>query len=415
MKMNSHSLGKLAFISALLAAPISAHAGEALFDAIKAGKLSIDERYRYEYVDQDGIAEEANASTLRSRVGWKSGSFYGLTLGVEFEAVTNVFGDEFNNTINGKSQFPVVADVKSHELNQLYMQYAGLPGTVAKIGRQVITVDNHRFVGHVGWRQNNQTFDAGLVKNTSIPGLTLTYGYIDKVNRIFGNDSPNGDWDSESHILHAGYKINGVGVVKGYGFLLDFDEDSPANSNATYGISLKGKREYAGYGLHYYAEYAHQEDYGSNTLEYEADYYHLALGVSKSGLKTTVGYEVLGADDDTVGRFRTPLATLHKFNGFADKFLVTPENGLEDFYVDVTYKVKNAPGQLSIFNGLLLKAQYHDFKSEEGSIDYGTEFDFYAKMPLRRGVYVEAKYANYNADQFATDTEKFIMGVGWKY
>ena len=108
-------------------------------------------------------------------------------------------------------------------------------------------------------------------------------------------------------------------------------------------------------------------------------------------------------------------ATLHKFNGFADKFLGTPVNGLEDFYIDVTYKVKNAPGQLAIFNGLLLKAQYHDFSSEEGSIDYGTEFDFYAKMPLRRGVYVEAKYANYDADQFATDTEKFIFGVGWKY
>ena len=164
MKLNRHSLGRLAFVSTLLAAPVSANAGEALFDAIKSGKLWIDERYRYEYVDQDGIAEEANASTLRSRVGWKSGSFYGLTLGVEFEAVTNVFGDEFNNTINGKTQFPVVADVKSHELNQLYMQYSGLPGTVAKIGRQVITVDNHRFVGHVGWRQNNQTFDAGLVK-----------------------------------------------------------------------------------------------------------------------------------------------------------------------------------------------------------------------------------------------------------
>lgn len=415
MKINRNSLGKLAFVSALLAAPHSASAGEALFDALKSGKLWIDERYRYEYVEQDGIAEEANASTLRSRIGWKSGSFYGLTLGVEFEAVTNVGGDEFNNTINGQTQFPVVADVKSHELNQLYMQYAGIPGTVVKVGRQVIVMDNHRFVGHVGWRQNNQTFDAAMVKNTSIPGLTLTYGYIDKVNRIFGNDSPNGDWDSESHILHAAYKIKGIGVIKGYGYLLDFDQDAPANSSASYGILLSGKRDYAGYGLHYYAEYAYQEDYGSNTLDYDADYYHLALGVSKSGLKATVGYEVLGADDDTAGRFRTPLATLHKFNGFADKFLVTPENGIEDFYIDVTYKVKNAPGQLSIFNGLLLKAQYHDFKSEEGSIDYGSEFDFYAKMPLRRGIYVEAKYANYDADQFATDTEKFILGVGWKY
>lgn len=415
MKINRNSLGKLAFVSALLAAPHSATAGEALFDAIRAGKVSIDARYRYEYVDQDPFVDEAHASTLRTRVGWKSGSFYGLTLGAEFEAVLNVGDDEFNNTINGRGNFPVVADVESEEVNQLYLMYAGIPGTTVKVGRQVVTVDNHRFIGHVGWRQNNQTFDAALVKNSTIPGLTLTYGYIDRVNRIFGNDSQAGNWDSESHILHAAYKLNGVGVIKGYGYLLDFENDSPALSSATYGLSLSGKRDYQGYGIHYYAEYAHQEDYGSNTLSYDADYYHLALGVSKSGLKATVGYEVLGADDDSTGRFTTPLATLHKFNGFADKFLGTPVNGLEDFYIDVTYKVKNAPGQLAIFNGLLLKAQYHDFSSEEGSIDYGTEFDFYAKMPLRRGVYVEAKYANYDADQFATDTEKFIFGVGWKY
>lgn len=112
--------------------------------------------------------------------------------------------------------------------------------------------------------------------------------------------------------------------------------------------------------------------------------------------------------------FATPLATLHKFNGFADVFLVTPPTGIEDYYVDVTYKVHGIDGPLSFLNGLLLKGRYHDFSSDVGSINYGEEFDIYAKLPLGRGFYAETKYANYNADQFAVDTEKFIFGFGYR-
>lgn len=396
-------------------------AGEGLFDAIRNGKIYIDERYRFEYVDQENRPETAKASTLRNRIGFKSAPFYGFLFLVEWENVMNIGNDRFFNTINGKTDYPVVADVESHELNQLFLQYSGIPDTSLKVGRQVITVDNHRFIGHVGWRQNNQTFDAAKVINTSIPGLTLTYAYIEGVNRIFGNDSVSsgpfvGDWDSDSHIIHAAYKLPGLGDLKAYGFLLDFEDDAPANSSATFGLSLSGKRDLtAGYGLHYYAEYAHQEDYAENPLSYEADYYHLALGLSKSGLKTTVGFESLGSDDGIKG-FSTPLATLHKFNGFADQFLATPATGLEDFYIDVTYKFNGYSDQWSFLNGILLKAQYHDFSSEEGGIDYGTEFDFFVKVPLRKGLYLEGKIADFNADSPAyVDVEKYILGVGWKY
>ena len=50
-----------------------------------------------------------------------------------------------------------------------------------------------------------------------------------------------------------------------------------------------------------------------------------------------------------------------------------------------------------------------------GDIDYGSELDFYSKLPLREGFYAELKYANYQAESFATDREKVIFGLGYEY
>lgn len=118
---------------------------------------------------------------------------------------------------------------------------------------------------------------------------------------------------------------------------------------------------------------------------------------------------MLGSDNG-VAAFQTPLATGHIFNGFADVFLVTPPTGLQDFYVDARYKVSaKSGGAFSYFDGLLLIAQYHEFRSAVRDLDYGSEFDFYAYLPLRNGVYAQLKYANYHADEFFTDVEKVIL------
>ena len=423
MKFRIQILLSLTIAVGLISSMVStATAGDVFVEAIKNGKLYIDERYRYEFVDQEGKPKSANASTLRNRLGFKTAPFYNFMFLVEVENVMNIGNEQFNNTINGKIQYPVVADVESEEINQLFLQYNGLPDTTLKVGRQVIVIDNMRFVGHVGWRQNNQTFDAALFQNKSLPNTTLTYAYVDRVNRIFGNDSQVGNIETETHIIHGATKLDGLGTLKGFGFLLGNETAFERLSSATFGGSFGGKQNIINdYAFHYYAEYASQEDYDNNPNSYQADYYHLALGVSKSGLKATVGYEVLGSDNG-IG-FATPLATGHIFNGYADQFLATPGNGIEDLYVDVTYKVQDMPSHLSFLNGLLLKAQYHDFQSEVGSTDFGSEFDFYAKLPLPRGVYVEAKYSNYNAEagnglnagQGGVDVEKFTFGLGWKY
>lgn len=376
--------------------------------------VTIDERFRYEIVEQANRPQDAHAKTLRSRIGLITPKFHFTRLAIEYENVSEVGHDSFNNTLNGHITRPVVADVKSNEINQLYLEYFGLPETVLLGGRYRLNLDNQRFIGSVGWRQNDQTYDGATVTNTSIPDTKLFYAYIGNINRIFSNDSPVGDFASNSHIFHVTYSGFKPVTLKGYNYYLDIQDADRLSSN-TFGASLKGKHVLGPHGLalHYYAEYARQSDTADNPNSYTADYVHVAPGISIEGLTITGGYELLGSDNGQFA-FATPLATLHKFNGFADVFLNTPAAGIEDYYVDITYKFKGLTGPIRFLNGLLLKARYHDFSSDFGNSDYGEELDFYVNMPLGRGFYAEAKYADYQADQFGVDTTKTIFGLGYK-
>jgi len=257
-----------------------------------------------------------------------------------------------------------------------------------------------------------------------VPGVTVFYGYIGNVNRIFSDRSPVGNISSNVHLINVKSKPLLIGTLTGYTYLMEFfDVDTfpcvptPLTpcSNASYGGFLKGKQS-LGHGLsfNYRLEYARQTDYGNQTLDYAVNYVRVAPGLSWGGFTTTLIYELLGSDDG-VAAFQTPLATGHIFNGFADVFLVTPATGLQDYFVDVRYKVPKSDGRLGSLSGLLLIGQYHEFRSDVGNINYGSEFDFYAFLPIHEGWYTQFKYANYQAENFSTDTEKFIFGLGYKY
>ncbi len=403
-------------MGAVIISAVTANAADSLKDAIVEGNPYIDARYRYEFVDQEGgaITANAKASTLRTRLGYKTGKFYNTLAVFELENVILLGNEDYNDTTNGKTDHPVVSDVAGTEINQAFLQYSGIPDTALKVGRQRITLDEHRFIGDVGWRQNNQTFDGVTLTNKSIKDTTLKYGYIGNVNRIFGDKHPSGDWDSNSHFYNISNTSFSLGKFTTYGYILDFQNESPGNSSQTYGVSLVGKQALTDeITFKYRGEYAHQSNYADNPTAYGATYYHVEPALAWKGLTTTVGYEVLGSDNSK--GFATPLATLHKFNGWADKFLSTPAQGLEDFYVDVTYKISGLEGNIDFLNGLLAKFQYHDFNADEGGADYGNEWGIYLKKSIKKNVYVETKYANYNADTLSTDTQKVTFGLGIKY
>ena len=410
----SHKRKYLAFSLLMLAAlPAQAYA-EAGGDAeshsemkkfISEGKAYIDARYRFEYVDQDGVANTAKASTLRTRLGFKSGLVHGFGMKVEVEDVSEIGSDAYNNTLNGKTDRPVVADPDGTEVNEAYLSYEGVENTTIHAGREAIKLDNVRFVGDVGWRQNNQTYDNAHIVNTSVPDLKLMYGFIWNVNRIFGDDSPVGDLDTETHLVNVKYTGIPAAAITAYAYLLDI-EDVPGLSSSTYGVRANGSSEMnESMKLLYDGEYAYQEDYADNPTSYSAQYWRAELGAEMNGLTIRGGYESLGSDDG-VAAVSTPLATLHKWNGWADKFLATPANGLNDAYAGVKYSMAGISDSLQKFS---VEAIYHYFSSDEQSTKYGEEWDFNLLTKVCEHVNLGVKYARYDAANFATDTEKIIF------
>ena len=82
-----------------------------------------DIRYRLELVDQGGVPEDATASTLRVKAGVKTGSWQGLSALVEGEAIMRIGPRHYNDTTNGLTRYPVVADPTDVLLNQAYVRF----------------------------------------------------------------------------------------------------------------------------------------------------------------------------------------------------------------------------------------------------------------------------------------------------
>ena len=387
----------LTFTTCLLSPPTRAAEQEQSKAGLNSdGHLDLNFRYRYELVDQDGFDKDAHASTLRTRLGYRSPDYSGFDFLIEFDDVRPVGNDLYDSTRNGNTDRPVVADPKGTYVNQALILYKGIENTLIRAGRRRITFDNHRFIGDVGWRQNDQTYDGLSLTNTSLPDTTIEYAYIDKVNRIFGPDSgsPPADFQSDSHILNVRHEMLPNWDITAYAYLLDF-ENAASLSNKTFGVRTSGRNVVSDrVSISYTVEYAHQNNFGGNPDNYSADYILLEGALTTGGVTGKLGYEVL--EGNSTQAFRTPLGTLHAFQGWADKFLVTPADGIEDLYFSLATKVRGA--NISLI--------YLRFNPETGGPDYGSELDLVIKKRLTGRYSIVVKYAYYDARSFATDTQK---------
>ena len=342
-------------------------------------------RYRAEQVDEEGFGDKALAATVRTQLGVTAPLREGLKGRLEFEDVSVAGSDDYNSTSNGKTGYPVVPDPEATEINELYLDWRG-EGWGARVGRQALAFDNHRFVGTVKWRQNEQTLDAARLDISLGESAELNWVWLDEANRIFGaRETPLDD-----HNSHLGrVSVAGFGQWTGYAYLLDFP-DAPAASNRTVGLRWTADAvlpEPWGLTL----EIADQADYADGEGN-EADYYHATGRYQAGPVAVGLGQEVLGGDG-TYG-FSTPLATVHAFNGWADRFLSTPAEGLEDTYLSLGGKA----------GGFRLKAVYHTFTADAADHDFGQELDLVAIRPLSEGLTLVLKYADYTASDDAGNT-----------
>ena len=373
----------------------------------------VDARLRYEHVDQDGIEEEASALTFRLRAGAELTTGDWSLLG-EMEGVAPL-AERYDSGLNGKSQFPIVADPENIELNRAQLQYRGLAKTVITLGRQRINLDDQRFVGSVGWRQNEQTFDGVRLESNPAGKLKFDLTYSWSVRTIWGSDGtgPRQQAIRGNNIFATVSHPTPVGALSGFAFLVNQDEAAVQGfrlSSQTYGVRLAESRPIAKDAkLSYALSYARQYDFHRNPNNYSADYWLAELGAEAGTLKLGIGHERLGADDGVaLASFQTPLATLHKFQGWADKFLVTPPNGIRDWYGSAGYAWKGAFGADAINASLA----FHRFNSDRLGFHYGNEWN--AQLSARKNRWIAtAKIAAYDANQFASDTTKIWFQLEW--
>lgn len=402
--MKNATLASFALVATLGAQPfLSSHADsvDSVSEMLSEGNTSLSFRYRYEFVDQDGVANDANASTLKSRITYTSASYNNLTAALELDNVTLIGDENYRTPTNGNLGYPIVADPVGTDFNQALLSYKHSDSTV-KLGRQRILHGGQRFVGGVGFRQNEQTYDALSFATKLQNSVSVNYSYIWHVNRIFGpKDSAvqAKRWDSDSHILYSAFTPAEGHSLKAYAYLLDF-ANAAANSSKTLGAEYTGK--FDSFTLN--AAYATQSDYADNPVSYSADYTMAQITFPFKPLSVSLGYEVLGSDNG-IAAFKTPLATLHKFQGWADKFLATPANGVEDVYLKLAGKLGKT--KVAIF--------YHDFSADVGAADLGSEFDVVATYPMGKGLTAQLKYASYDADNHASDTDKLWFTLNAKF
>lgn len=357
---------------------------------------------RLEIVDQDNALRPANALTVRGRLGAELRA-RGFAIFAEGEA-TGALIDDFNDTLprNGVEPFSVVADPENIELNQVHVSYK-VKGSGVTLGRQKLNHANQRFLGSVSWRQNEQTFDA--VRGELAAGkFKFDAAYAISQRTIFGARSPNEFFDGDFVFLKGDY--DGAAIdVSVFSYLIDY-ETRLAFSSDTVGVTAALK--VPGTPLSVTGTYATQSDAGANPVDFSADYIAAEVGAGLAGFNFAAGYEELGSDGG-VAAFQTPLATLHAFNGWADLFLVTPAAGLRDYYGKVTKKIEI--GGLPALNATVL---YHEFEADVGGANYGSEWNAALGFKVD-GIGFLLKYANYNADSFGVDTEKFWlqMAVGF--
>lgn len=379
-----------------------------LITAINSGKATVDVRLRSERVSDDlpTVKNDAHAETIRTVLSYKTADYQGFTAFLQFEDITNFGEERYNSTISGKAKYAVIADPALTQVNQAFIEAYGL-----KVGRQKIVLDNARFIGDVGWRQNDQTFDAiSYTNKVLVPSTTFSLAYVNKVNNIVGKIIP-----VSAPIVNVRYsKVAGDFGINASAFYYGVEYDANVLTNATKTVGMADSFQDLGVKVDgsvkdflYELSFAQQSAYadGTTVAVPDANYHDIQVGYMIGSVTIKAQQEVLEAG------FKTPLATLHAFNGWADRFLDTPAKGLEDTNLKLLAK----------YWGMNFVLAAHEFKAETDGSKYGQEIDLSIAKNINKNLAVMLKAANYTGETSAptaalkSDLKKTWLQVAYKF
>ena len=381
----------------LLPAALPLAAQAPVLEALAKGKASLELRTRYEHVEDQAFTapadhKTANAFTNRTLLGLETGELFGVKANLQFASVTALGEERYNSGLNGRTQFASVQDPGLSTVLQAFVAWKGL-----KVGRQMLAVDNQRFIGAGAWAQLPKSYTGvTLQQNFGLKWFELHAGHLTRLQSSTGINK-----EMKAEFLRLRFQPWTFLAVTPFIFAVD-ETTAPATSHQHQGLRLDGKWS----GLLYEASFARQRRYKDAKTTPERLYRQGSLGY---GQKT---WSIKAVHEELEGGFDTPLSSLHGFYGWSDRLAKTPAAGLVDQFIQ---------GEMKRW-GFTFEVQAHRFKAYAGSQAYGSELDVSVTHPITRNLTFLLKAADYRADAGAPasgslnkDLRRFWLMTTFKY
>ena len=362
---------------------------------LSALEYSLKQHHQFEFGFRPRVAylegqEDAREFSALFRASVSSDWTPSFSTLLELDYVELGWENQFSNGANFNNFKPVIPDVGGFDLNQALLRWELTNTWQLTAGREALNWGNERFIGTNGFWQNEQTLDVLGFRYRFGDASYVSYRYLDNANRINGDDAGKrlnpsdsnfdanngvrppaflGDHEHDSHLLFAEIKEWDHSLVQLYYFDMNINDALPL-SNQTLGARYEYKGRINRWRTQAHGELALQERGEVNSGQY-MPYYNLGAGAGLGSSELSVQFELLG-ESNNVG-FVTPLSSLHDMNGWADKFLLTPGSGLQDY--SVQYIWRSSPWKLDARYHLFNKADNGDFIGHELDLSLTFKFD----------------------------------------
>jgi hypothetical protein len=358
-------------------------------DSLSHGRFSLELRPRYNRITESTYPEVTQGWTMRALAGYTTAPFHGVRAFVEAINASHPGYAHFNDDSAqfATSPYPLLPDPTHTGVNQAYLDYAGDEGFRARLGRQVVRLENGRWVSDNDFRQIPQVFDGASFAYEGLANTRLAASYFDHVRTTSGTRSK-----LRLTLLDAAWNPTPAHSLSAYAVLHDQPQNGAFTglANGSYrvvGVKAEGTAWRFANGLEvpYLAGYAKQDSYAGGDSRIDARYWRLGAGVSTRDFTIRADREVKGSNHGAYG-VQMPLTDYYAYNGWTLNFFVTPAAGLRDDWLTGRWAV----GPVTLYG------EAHRFHSDFGSLDFGREQDLGLTWEVMEGLSARLQHARYD-------------------
>ena len=358
-----------------------------------SGRAILEVRPRYNRIEESNKPELTRGGTVRAIAGWRTAPIHGWRLTIEGIVAEHFGPKRFNDdpALFASSPYPLLPDPRYTGLNRLHVE-AELGGARMRVGRQVVRLDEQRWVSDNDFRQIPQLFDGAAMTVTPLAGAELMAAHYARVRSTSGTTQ-----DLKLTLLHGAWNPLPGHSLAAYGVFHDQAQNGAFTGFADNSYRLAGVRASgsfmfaAGWRVPYLVEAANQRRFADGDSRIKARYWRAGAGLEGRAWLLRYDLELKGSNDGVFG-LQNPLTDFYAFNGWSLHFFNTPREGLRDGWLTARY----ALGPFTFY------AEAHRFRSDFRRLDFGKETDVSVSWQMHPDALLRLQHARYDPGRDGT-------------